>query len=92
MFWIQKLIENEDWKEASDICQEALNIFPNTSFREQAAGHLIQCAKKLDNKDLILKAKREKFISSPDKDNLLSLVHEAGEQNVRDKELSNLMI
>jgi hypothetical protein len=32
---------------------------------------------KLDNKDLILTAKREKFISSPDKDNLLSLVYEA---------------
>jgi hypothetical protein len=92
LFWIQTLIDNEDWKAASDSCLEALNIFSNTSFREQAAEHLIQCAKKLDNKDLILTAKREKFISSPDKDNLLSLVYEASAQNVRDKELSNLMI
>jgi len=91
LFWIQTLIENEDWKAVSEICLEALNIFPNTSFREQAAEHLIQCAKKLDNKDLILTAKRERFISSPYKDNLLNLAHEAGEQNVRDKEFSSLM-
>ncbi|MBF0451143.1 MAG: hypothetical protein HQK75_10600 [Candidatus Magnetomorum sp.] len=91
LFWIQRLIEEEDWKVASDICMEALNIFPNTSFREQAAEHLIQCAKKLDCKDVILTAKREKFISSPDKENLLNLAHEAFEQHVRNEEMSNLM-
>jgi len=91
LFWIQRLIEEEDWKAASDICLEVLNIFSNTSFREQAAEHLMQCANKLNQKDLILTAKREKFISSPEKENLLSLVHEAFEQNVRDEELSSLM-
>jgi len=91
LFWIQKLIEDDDWKSASDICLEALKIFPNTSFREQTAEYLIQCAKQLDSKDLILTAKREKFISSPDKENLLNLSHEAGVQNVRDETLANLM-
>ncbi len=44
LFWIQRLEINEDWREMLGACQEALEVLPFNSFREQAAEYLVTAA------------------------------------------------
>ncbi len=91
IYYIQLLIkDHEDWKSASRICIEALDIFPNNSFREQAAEYLTLCGEKLFDPTLVLKGQREKLISSNSITNLLDFLDEATRQDVRESELEAL--
>ncbi len=88
LYWIQLLLEKEDWQVASLASIEALDVLSNGSFREQAAGYLSLCGENLADKSLILSSKREKLISAVTETNILDFVDEANSQGVRDAELA----
>lgn len=90
LFWIQTLLDRQDWPAASTACLEALDAFDSDPFREQAAGYLVDAGVQLAAPALILKGKRERFRSAPTDANLLALAGEAGRQNVRNAELDAL--
>ena len=90
LYWIQRLAENEEWQSAADACLETLDMLPGGTFREQAAGYLIEAGEHLDRKDYLLTGKREKLLSSPDEANFLTFIDEANQQNVRKREIDGL--
>jgi hypothetical protein len=90
LFWIQTLVDGQDWPAASTACLEALDAFDCDPFREQAAGYLVDAGVQLADPALILKGKRERFRSAPTDANLLALAGEAGRQDLRDAELDAL--
>jgi len=90
LFWIQTLLDRQDWPAASTACLEALDAFDRDPFREQAAGYLVDAGVHLADPALILNGKRERFRSAPTDANLLALADEADRQNVRDKEMDAL--
>lgn len=91
LFRILCVAENKDWKGVISACQEALDVLPKNSFREQASQYLEQAGKELGQEKYVLQGKRERFLSSPDEKNLLDLLEEAGTQNVRSGELEAIL-
>ncbi|MBS3809422.1 MAG: hypothetical protein KGY38_04630 [Desulfobacterales bacterium] len=90
LYWIECLINEGHWKQAAGACLEALDKLPRNSFREQAAGYLVEAGAHLSDNSLILQGKREQLISVPGEENLLDFVEEAGKQKVREAELEAL--
>ncbi len=87
LFWIQRLEEKGDWQEILDASLEALEAFPMSSFREQAAEYLVKAGEELGNETAVLQGKRERFFSVTDEKNLMGLLEEAEKQEVRSREL-----
>jgi hypothetical protein len=90
LYWIQRLMENDEWQSAADACLQTLEMLPGGTFREQAADSLIKAGKHLKCKDYLLTGKRERLLSSPDESNLLAFIDESNRQNVRKRELDDL--
>jgi hypothetical protein len=90
LYWIHRLIENEEWQPAADACLETLEMLPGGTFREQAAGYLVEAGGHLEHKEYLLTGKRERLLSSPDEANFLTFIDEANQQNVRKRELDDL--
>jgi len=88
LFWIQYLADEGEWEDMIDACQEALDIFPENSFREQVSEYFVKAGAELGNEKYVLQGKRERFLSSPGERNLLDLLEEAASQNARSKELN----
>lgn len=82
--------QNDPREKRADACRQTLEMLPGGSFREQAAGSLIEAGKHLARKDYLLAGKRERLLSSPDESNLLAFIDEANRQNVRKRELDGL--
>jgi hypothetical protein len=74
-----------------DACQDALDVLSMNSFREQAAGYLVKAAMQLSDARLVLRGKRECFLSVPHEENLLKLLDEAENQEVRSNELETIL-
>ena len=91
LFWIQRLEINKDWREMLGACQKALEILPFNSFREQAAEYLVTAAMILGEANFVLQGKRERFLSAPGEKNLLELLEEAENQNLRSRELDAVL-
>lgn len=87
LFWIQCLEKDGDWRGMLDVCREALEALPKSSFREQTAEYLTKAASELCEPEFVLLGKRERFLSAPGERNLLELLREAETQNVRLREL-----
>ncbi len=91
LFWIQCLEEKRDWQGMLEAGLEALEVLPNSGFREQAAGRLVKAAAELGNANLVLRGKREQFLSAPNEANLIELLEEAECQDVRLHELEAIL-
>jgi hypothetical protein len=87
LFWIQCLENLGDWRSMVDVTQEALEALPKGGFREQAAEYMTTAAARLGNPELVLRGRRERFLSLPRETNLIALLGEATKQNVRSREL-----
>ena len=87
LYWLGILISAGDWKGVSLTSREALNSLPNGDFRAQAAGMLIKAGEALNNGNLILKGKRERFYSIPEDRYLINLIKEAEKNGKRNSEL-----
>ncbi len=90
-FWkdfLEYLINKKDFKKTAELSQKALDIIsPDYIIRSEISDFLAQAAKKLKNDELLLKAAREGFHSSPDFDRLVSLANESIAQNCYETEI-----
>lgn len=90
-FWrdlLQALVNSKDFQRTAELSQKALDIVdPDYRIRSEIADFLAQTAKSLDDDELLLKAIREGFHSSPDLDRLVSLALEANRQNSYETEI-----
>lgn len=91
LHWIGSLDRRGDFSGMISICREALDNLPHGPHREQAADLLATAASRLGNSELVLLGKRERFLSAPDEDNLMELLAEAEEQQVRSEELEAIL-
>lgn len=91
LFWIEALKDAEDWTGTIQACKKALGALPAGRFRETAARHLVEACEKTNDDAGILEARREQFLSSATETNLLDFLTEASRQDVRDRELNDLL-
>ncbi len=87
LYWIQILLRENDWRAASEVCKEALEVLPPGLFRKQAAGYLATAGGALEDPGMVLDGKRWKLLSAPTDADLLDFVEEADGQAVRQAEL-----
>ncbi len=84
-FWrdlLQDLVNSKDFQRTAQLSQKALDIInPDYRIRSEIADFLAQAAKNLGDDELLLKAIREGFHSSPCLDRLVSLALEANRQD-----------
>ncbi|MCD4670252.1 MAG: hypothetical protein K8S14_07385 [Actinomycetia bacterium] len=84
-FWrdlLEALANNKKIERTAELSQKALDIVdPDYTIRSEISDFLALAAKSLDDDELLLKAIRNGFHSSPDLDRLVSLALEANRQN-----------
>jgi hypothetical protein len=72
-------------------CEEALADLPPGAQREKAADLLATAGGQLGDRNLVLQGKRERFRSAPGENNLMELLAEAENQQVRSEELAAIL-
>lgn len=87
IFWLEQLEPKKSWTESAAVSREALNIISPGERRAKVAGHLISAGEQLDDKMMILQGKRELFFSTPTYHTLVTFIHEAEKNNLRQQEL-----
>ena len=91
LFWLELLKKDNKPAEIIRIGREALDALKNRTFRERVAEFLIDAANEQKDRGLLLFGKRERFRSIGSDRNLLELVAEAAQQNLRDEEIEEIL-
>lgn len=91
LYWLDVLMSAEDWRGVSQRAQQALKSFKMGDFRAQVAVMLVRAGEELNEGNLILKGKRERFYSLPNDRHLIDLIEEAEKNNQRGRELHNAL-
>ncbi|NTV43027.1 MAG: hypothetical protein HGA63_06970 [Syntrophobacteraceae bacterium] len=91
LHWIRSLERQGDLSGMCAACEEALADLPPGAHREKAADLLATAGGQLGDRNLVLQGKRERFRSAPGENNLMELLAEAENQQVRSEELAAIL-
>lgn len=91
LHWIRLLERRGEFSKIPVICEEALAKLPPGKHRRIVAESLIKAGGRIGDDGLVLKGRRECFLSSPDVEHLMELVAEAKKQGCRSQELGALL-
>lgn len=87
LYWLQQLESREDWQQIAQVAHEALHELPAGRVRALVAESLIRAAAALQDPDLALRGKRQRWLAHPDDEVFLAWLDEAEAQGRRDEEL-----
>jgi len=91
IFWLNILVEENNYPGVATVSKEGLKALNEGKFRARVAKFLIDAAGELNDAKHLLLGKRERFFSYMSDQNLLDLVNEALNQNVKDQELNSVI-
>lgn len=91
LFWLKKLMDEEKYPKAITISRQALKLLKGGKKREELSSVLIQASQAMEDPDVTLEGKFEKFYSFPNDKNLYGAMAEAIEQQQREKGLARIL-
>ena len=91
LFWINILINREEWNKVIDSAREALSVVPCNYLRGVIACEMINAGIKIQEDQIVLEGKRELFYSVPEEKNLIDLLKEAKKQNASNIEINSVL-